>query len=212
MVQTLRRRFFIALAISLALHTVLLSQARPVGFDIPDATETITIHRSKIVKWVVPTPSPLPTPVPRWTQLDRSMLKRIRLTPADEQIVVLAAKQGNGSPSRAPHILRVEITPGVVHQRSVMHIKVLTAATTMDGAEGVYVRFVIWELAVPPIGSFHLPASDPDYPGARYELWERDYTVPAIPHWYRGRTYQLEVIATGAAGIASGALVPVRVL
>jgi hypothetical protein len=140
------------------------------------------------------------------------MLKKIRLTPADEQIVVLAARQGNGAPSHAPHVLRVEITPGVVHQRSVMHIKVLTAASLVNGAQGVYVRFLIWEIAVPPVGGFRLPRTDPDYPGRAYELFARDYTIPAIPRWYRGRTYQVEVIATGAQGIASGAFVPVRVL
>jgi hypothetical protein len=211
MLRHSRRRFLIALALSLAIHTVLFTQARRIGFDIPDVAETVTV-RSKIVKLVVPTPSPEPTPPPRWKQLDRSMLKKVRLTPADEQIVVLAARQRNGAPSRAPHILRVDISPGVVHQRSVMHIKVLTSADLVGGAEGVYVRFVIWELAVPPVGTYRLPASDPDYPGRQYELWERDYTVPTIPRWYRGRTYQAEVIATGSAGIASGAFVPVRVL
>lgn len=208
----MRRRFCIALALSLAVHLVLVSQARRVGFDIPQVTETVTIHRSKIVKWVVPTPSPDPTPPPRWTQLDRSMLKKVRLTPADEQIVVLAAKQGNGAASKAPHILRVDIRPGVVHQRSVMHIRVLTSADVMGGAEGVYVRFLVWEIAVPPVGAFRLPRSDADYPGRPYELWERDYQVPAIPHWYRGHDYRIEVIATGSQGIASGAFVPVHVL
>lgn len=208
----LRRRFLTALAISLLLHAVLLSQVRRAGFDISNVTEKVTIRHAKIVKWIVPTPKPVPTSLPRWSQLDRSMLKHIRLTPADEQIVVLAAKQGNGAPSKAPHILRVDIRPGVVHQNSVMHIRVLTAAEPMNGAEGVYVRFVLWEVAVPPVGGFRLPASDLDYPGRRYELFERDYRVPAIPPWYRGRTYQVEVIATGAHGIAAGAYVPVRVL
>jgi hypothetical protein len=208
----MRRRFFIALALSLAVHLVLVSQARRVGFDIPQVTETVTIHGSKIVKLSVPTPSPDPTPPPRWRQLDRSMLKRIRLTPADEQIVVLAAKQRNGAASKAPHILRVDIRPGVVHQHSVMHIRVLTAADVMGGAEGVYVRFLIWEIAVPPVGAYRLPPRDADYPGRQYELWERDYRVPAIPHWYRGRDYRIEVIATGSEGIASGAFVPVHVL
>jgi hypothetical protein len=212
MTRTFRRRFFAALVISLIIHVAFASQARRVGFELPDAIETVTIHRGKIVKWVVPSPTPMPTPLPRWKQLDRSMLKKIRLTPADEQIVVLAARQRNGAPSSAPHIMRVEITPGIVHQRSVMHIKVLTAATLAGGAEGVYFRFLIWEVALPPIGGYRLPRSDPDYPGRAYELWQRDYTVPAIPRWYRGRTYQVEVIATGSAGIASGAFVPVRVL
>lgn len=139
------------------------------------------------------------------------MLKSVHVTPADEQIVILAARQGDGSPSRAPHILRVIISPGAVRPRSVMHIKVLTAATA-TGAEGVYVRFILWEVAVPPVGAFRLPGTDHDYPGQRYELFERDYEVPPIPAIYRNRSYNIEVIATGREGIASGAFVPVRAL
>ncbi|HET9096727.1 MAG TPA: hypothetical protein VFN37_08700 [Candidatus Baltobacteraceae bacterium] len=210
MADNLRRRLFIALLLSIAVHAVLVSQARRVGFEMPDVTETVTLRHSNITKFKAPPPpTPAPTPTPLWSHLDRSMLKKVRLTPADEQIVVLAAKQGNGAPSRAPHILRVEITPGVVHQRSVMHIRVLAWG---GGIQGVYLRFVIWEVGVPPAGAFRLPASDRDYPGHRYVLFERDYTVPAIPAIYRGRTYQAEVIATGRAGIASGAFVPIRVL
>lgn len=195
--------------LSIGIHLLLASQAQHIQLhvDFPDVVETSSTHASRIVKWIVPTPKPLPTPLARWTQLDRSMLKKIRLTPADEQIVVLAARQGNGSPSEAPHVLRVEIKPGVIHERSVMHIRVLASS----GANGVYVRFVIWEIGVPPIGSYRLSRSDPDYPGRRYELFERDYTVPAIPGMYRNRTYQVEVIATGSKGIASGAFVPIHV-
>jgi hypothetical protein len=93
-----------------------------------------------------------------------------------------------------------------------MHIRVLTAADGSAGAEGVYLRFIIWEVGVPPAGLFVLPPTDRDYPGRRYELFERDYRLPAIARWYRGRTYQVEVIATGRERIASGAFVPVRVL
>lgn len=212
MADSFRRRLFAALVISLVIHVALLSQARRVGFDVPEVSETVTIH-SKIVKWKPPPlPTPEPTATPPWKQLDRSLVKKIRLTPADEQIVVLAAKQESGAPSRAPHILRVDIKPGVVHGHSIMHIKVLTAATVMGGAEGVYIRFIIWEVGVPPVGTYRLPASDPDYPGKRYELFERDYEVPPIPAIYRGRTYKVEVIATGAQGIASGAFIPIRVL
>jgi hypothetical protein len=203
-----RRRLFVAFLLSIAAHVGLASQARPVHVDFPDTVETASQRTPQIVKLIVPTPTPLPTPPTRWSQLDRSMLKKIRLTPADEQIVVLAARQGDGTASRAPHILRVEIRPGVVHERTVMHIRVLTSS----GANGVYVRFVIWEIGVPPIGAYRLPQSDRDYPGRRYELFERDYEVPAIPRLYRGRTYQVEVIATGPDGIASGAFVPIRVL
>lgn len=210
MADTFRRRLFIALLLSIAVHVVLVSQARRVGFEVPSVTETVTLQRSKITAFKAPPlPTPAPTPTPLWSHLDRSMLKNVRLTPADEQIVVLAARQGNGAPSRAPHILRVEIHPGVVHQKSVMHIRVLAWG---GGIQGVYLRFVIWEIGVPPVGAFRLPPSDPDYPGHRYVLFERDYVVPAIPAIYRGRTYQAEVIATGSGGIASGAFVPVRVL
>jgi hypothetical protein len=212
MADSSRRRFLIALAISFALHIAFATQAQRVGFDIPAVNETVRVH-TEITKWKPPPlPTPDPTPTPKWTQLDRSMVKNVRLTPADEQIVVLAARQSNGAPSRAPHILRVDIRPGVVHEKSVMHIKVLTAANAMDGAEGVYIHFIVWEVGVPPVGTFRLPRSDPDYPGQRYELFERDYEVPAIPAIYRNRTYKVEVIATGAQGIASGAFVPVRVL
>lgn len=210
MADTLRRRLFIALLLSIAVHAVLVSQARRVGFEMPSVTETVTLRHSKITRFKAPPPpTPAPTPTPLWSHLDRSMLKKVRLTPADEQIVVLAAKQGNGAPSRAPHILRVEIVPGVVHQKSVMHIRVLAWG---GGIQGVYLRFVIWEVGVPPVGAFRLPPSDRDYPGHDYVLFERDYTVPEIPAIYRGRTYQAEVIATGRAGIASGAFVPIRVL
>lgn len=210
MIRTTRGRLFMALLLSLAVHAAFASQARHVGFDVPNVAETVSLERSKLTAFKAPPlPTPAPTPTPLWSQLDRSMLKKVRLTPADEQIVVLAAKQGNGAPSRAPHILRVEIVPGVVHQKSVMHIRVLAWG---GGIQGVYVRFVIWEVGVPPVGAFRLPASDRDYPGHPYVLFERDYTIPAIPAVYRGRTYQAEVIATGRAGIASGAFVPIRVL
>lgn len=175
--------------------------------DPHDRVETVTVRRERIAGWVVPTPVPLPSPPSRWSQLDRSLLKTVRFLPAEEQIVVVAARDGNGNPSRGPHILRVEITPAVVRERTVMHIRVLTSGQ----ADGVYVRFVIWEIGVPPIGAFRLPSSDPDYPRRAYELFERDYTMPAIPYLYRGRTYQAEVIATGREGIASGAFVPIRV-
>lgn len=208
MANTFRRRLFAAFVLSIAVHLGLAWKARPMHVDFPDAAETATTHGSRIVKWIVPMLKPLPTPPTRWSQLDRSMLKKIRLTPADEQVVVLAARQGDGSPSKAPHILRVEIHPGVVHDRSVMHIRVLTS----NGANGVYIRFVIWEVGVPPVGAYRLPSTDRDYPGRRYELFERDYEVPAIPRFYRGRTYQVEVIATGSEGIASGAFVPIRVV
>lgn len=120
-----------------------------------------------------------------------------------------ATKQTGGGATRAPDILRVDIRPGVVRQKSVMHIRVLAWG---GGINGVYVRFVIWEVAVPPVAISRLPRTDPDFPGHRYVLFERNYTVPAIPRWYRGRTYQVEVIATGSHGIAAGASVPVRVL
>lgn len=212
MFNTLRRRFVIALALSLAVHAVVVIQLAPVAFswNFSQNVERVTVSRgARIARWIVPTPSPTPVPPDRWKQLDRSMVKKIRLSPADEQIVVLAAKQGNGAPSRAPHILRVEIHPGVVHGNTIMHIKVLAWG---GGIQGVYVRFLIWEVGVPPVGAYRLPPSDPDYPGHRYVLFERDYRVPPIPRLYRGRTYQAEVIATGRQGIASGAFVPLRVL
>ena len=208
MAHAFKRRLLWAFMLSIAVHIAFASQAKRISVDFPDSAEVNVTHTSRIVKWIVPTPKPLPTPPTHWSQLDRSMLKKIRLTPADEQIVVLAAKQGNGEPSRAPHILRVEIRPGVVHERSIMHIRVLASSK----ANGVYIRFVIWEVGVPPIGAYRLPHTDRDYPGRRYELFERDYTVPAIPAFYRGRTYRVEVIATGPEGVASGAFVPIRVI
>ena len=75
----------------------------------------------------------------------------------------------------------------------------------------MYVRFVAWEIGVPPAGGGQLAAADPDYPGYGFELFERAYRIPDIPGIYRGRSYNVEVIATGHNGIASGAFVPVRV-
>jgi hypothetical protein len=89
-----------------------------------------------------------------------------------------------------------------------MHIRVLTS---LDAA-GVYFRFLIWEIGVPPIGgALRLPANDRDYPNRPYEIFARTYEVPAIPPIFRGKTYNVEVIGTGRHGIASGAFVPITV-
>lgn len=163
------------------------------------------VHRIHL--WVVPTPSPVPTPADFWKTLDRAAIKKMRLTPADEQIVVLSARRGNGDPSKAPHIMRVELTPGIVHEKTVMHMRILASPE----ANGAYVRFLIWEIGVPPVQALVLSPKDPDYPSAAVEVFERDYVVPPIPRIYRGRTYQAEVIVTGREGFAAGAFVPLRV-
>lgn len=201
------RRFCVAVICALFVHLAFIMCIPRMAWPDFSSNGQRPILHMRIVKWIVPTPKPLLAPSTRWSRLDRSMLKEIRLTPADEQIVVLTARTENGKPSRAPHILRVEISPGIVHERSVMHIRVLTSSQ----ANGVYIRFVVWQVGVPPIGAYRLSASDPDYPRHEYELFERDYTVPKIPLLYRGKTYQVEVIATGREGIASGAFVPIRV-
>jgi len=202
-------RLTFALLCSLAIHAAL---APPLAYlerqNETQRRETITLRVGRVTQWHVPTPTPLPTPPNFWSRLDRSAVARVRLTPADEQIVLLAAHYGNGGTSPAPHILRVEIRPGAVHQRTVMHVRVLT---TLD-ASGVYFRFLLWEIGVPPTGgALRLPPDDPDYPNRAYEVFERDYAVPAIPRIFRGRTYTVEVIATGRHGIASGAFVPITV-
>lgn len=197
-----------ALLCSFGIHFALASQATRFGYPVGDqAPETVSLRHGRITRWQVPAPKPLPTPPSFWSRLDRSAVARVKLTPADEQIVVLAARQGNGGTSPAPHILRVELTPGIVREHTIMHVRVLTS----PDANGVYFRFLIWEIGVPPVGAFHLPAGDPDYPNRAYEEFERTYDVPAIPRIFRGKTYTVEVIATGRFGIASGAFVPVKV-
>lgn len=202
----IHRRIAVALAASVAVHALVASQLRWNGS--PETVETIVARRERIVRWIVPVPSPVPTPPTQWSELDRSLLKKIRMTPVAEQIVVQQARGKDGRPSRAPQILRIEITPAVVRQRSVMHIRVLASSE----ATGVYIRFIIWQVGIPPVGAFRLPASDPDYPGRPYELFRREYEVPPVPWYARGKVYQVEVVATGRKGIASGAFVPIRVL
>lgn len=204
----LGRRLLFAACCSLAVHAVTLSAVGRVDLlATRNAPESVTVRASRVTRWQVPTPAPMPTPPAFWSHLDRSAIARIKLTPADEQIVVMAATNGKGGTSPAPHILRVELTPGIVHQRTKMHVRVLTSTD----ANGVYFRFLIWEIGVPPAGARRLSHSDPDYPGRAYEEFDRDYDVPAIPRIFRGKTYNVEVIATGRLGIASGAFVPIDV-
>ncbi|MBV8067069.1 MAG: hypothetical protein JO113_03750 [Candidatus Eremiobacteraeota bacterium] len=208
MLSPAARRLLVALCCSLVIHAVFLSQAGRLQIgSSAQLRETESLVHARVTRWQVPTPRPLPTPPNFWSRVDRSAVARLRLTPADEQIVLLAAHQGNGATSPAPHILRVEIRPGVVHQRTTMYVRVLTS---LD-ANGVYFRFLIWEIGVPPIVVLRLPASDPDYPNRAYMEFARTYVVPAIPRIFRGKTYSIEVIATGRQGIASGAFVPVTV-
>lgn len=201
-------RWIAAIAGSVALHGIAAAGFPKNVFAANAWSESHALKEGRIVAWVVPSPQPLVTPPDHWRQLDRSALKRVRLTPADEQIVVLAARQGNGEPSLAPHVMRVDVRPGFVHSGSIMHIRVLT---TPDAA-GVYVRFLAWEIGIPPIAPGVFPRSHSTYAGRPYERFERDYHVPNIPRWYLGRTYQVEIIAVGRHGIASGAFVPVRVV
>ncbi len=205
-------RFALALSGSLLLHVVLtaavgnLPAVRQLRTQA-EIRERVAYRYVSLMHVVVPTPVPLATPPNFWSKIDRSIVKKVRLTPADEQVVVLAARQGNGEPSLAPHIMRVEITPGIVHEHSVMHIRVFASPE----ANGVYVRFLVWEIGVPPVGAFHFPANDPDYANRAYEDFERDYTLPHIPSYAHGKTYSVEVIVTGRQGIASGAFIPIHV-
>jgi hypothetical protein len=177
------RQIALAFACSLIIHASFAFWWGGPSQTQSEATAT-TVRAVRIEEWRVATPAPLATPPALWKQIDRSTAKRIRITPADEQVVVLAARQGNGRASVAPHILRVEIRPGVVHDGQAMHIRVLTSF----GTEGVYVRFILWEIGVPPVSTGRLPRTDADYPGRAYELFERDYRVPSIPPLYRGRS------------------------
>lgn len=202
-------RVLIALLLSVALHALLLANLPK---DIVPARDFAADRRfhmkvSRIVRLQVPMPAMPPTPPPAGARIDRSMLKMLRQNAAREQIVLLAARQGNGLPSIAPHILRVTLRPGVVHSQSVLQIRVLVS---LD-ANGVYVRFLNWVIGVPPVRTLRLSRSDPDYPGRICQLFSRDYVLPAIPPLYRGHTYNAEVVATGRRGVASGALIPIAV-
>lgn len=203
-----RLLFAAALILSAALHFTVLSHAPIFAVPIAETVAERVSLRHAVTQWVVPTPAPTPTPFALPKEIDPSKLGRMRLTPADEQIVVFSATQAkSGKPSVGPHIMRVEIRPGVVRSGSTMHLRILTSLK----AEGVYMRFIIWEVGVPPLRAGTLPLSDRDYPGQPYFLFKRRYTVPWIPPIYRGRTYQVEVIAVGRHGIAAGAFIPIRV-
>jgi hypothetical protein len=187
---------------SVALNVAFIGWIRTTRFLEPVVPESY-LTTVRVEQFVVPRPSPRPTPPPHWDQLDRSLVKYVKMFPDHRQIVLLAAKQGNGSPSRAPRIFRIDISPARIHERSLLHIRVFTSPE----ANGVYIRFAIWEIAVAPVAAGRFGASDTDFPGRAYERFERDYSMPPIPPLFAGRAYNVEVVAVGRRGLASGAFI-----
>lgn len=160
----------------------------------------------RIEHFVPPSPQPIITPPPRWSRLDRSAIRYTQRFPDHLKIVVQTARQSSGAPSDAPSILRVDLSPPEVHANTIMRIRVLTSAD----ANGVYLRFAVWEIAVPPVAAARFPPSDPDFPGRPYELFARDYPMPPIPAVFKGKAYNVEVVAVGRGHLASATYVPLR--
>lgn len=167
--------------------------------------ERVAMHPPLISEWIVPTPSPPPELPKDIRRLDRSAVRAWRFGKAQFQIVLLAAKQSDGRPSNAPHLFRVEVSPARIRSDEILHVRAYATPDT----DGVYVRLAIWTIGVPPIRSGRFPAGDRDYPGRAYEVFERSYRMPKIPGPLAGRTYSVEIVATGRAGLASGAFVPI---
>ncbi|MDQ2662971.1 MAG: hypothetical protein M3Y18_02915 [Candidatus Eremiobacteraeota bacterium] len=156
-------------------------------------------------EWIVPTPSPPPELPKSISRIDISAIEAQRAIARQMQIVLLAAKLGNGQPSRAPHLYRVEVTPAHIREKETLHVRAFATPDT----DGVYLRIAIWTIGIPPVRRGHFPANDRDYPGRMYEEFEREYRMPSIPAILTGRRYQVEIIATGRRGLASGAFVPI---
>jgi hypothetical protein len=198
------RRIAACVAASVLLNVWLVSWAHRSGwFNYAPEREARTIG-VRIDRFVVPSPRPAPTPSPHWDRLDRSAVRYVKAFPDHLQIVLTAAKRSNGAPSDAPDIYRVDISPPRVHARSLLHL----SAYTSPDANGVYVRFAIWEIALSPAGPGVFPSADRDFPGRPYELFERDYAMPPIPTPFANRMYNVQFAAVGRTGLASGTYVP----
>lgn len=198
-------RLAACVAISIALNVLFgiwAERSMGVPWTVPEG-KTVAVH---VEQFVPPSPQPIITPPPRWSRLDRSVIRYMQRFPDHLKIVVQSARQSSGAPSDAPSILRVDLSPPEVHASTIMRIRVLTSAD----ANGVYLRFAVWEIAVPPVSAGRLLASDPDFPGRPYELFARDYPMPPIPPMFKGKTYNVEVVAVGRGRLASATYVPLR--
>ena len=201
--RSAKARLLVCLFISIAFNIVFGTWgARLIGAE-PAFPQTRAAS-VRIERFYAPKPKQMPTPPVRWNQLDRGALRSMQRFPDHLQIVVQGARQTNGAPSSAPSILRVDVSPPDVHASTVMHIRVLA---TPD-ANGVYLRFAVWELAVPPVGAGAFSASDPDFPGRKFEMFARDYAMPPIPPIFTGRTYNVQIVAVGRTTVASATYVP----
>jgi hypothetical protein len=201
--MTSGRRLAASLLASVVLNLAFVTWMLEAGYFRPVAPHESSRMAVRVEQFVVPRPSVRPTPPAHWDQLDRSLVRYAKAFPDHLQIVLLAAKQRNGRPSDAPNIFRVDISPTRIHERTLMHIRVFTS----PDANGVYIRFAIWEIAVAPVAAGHFDPADPDFPGRPYERFERDYTMPPIPPLLAGRAYNVQVAAVGRKGLASGAYI-----
>jgi hypothetical protein len=198
-----RNRLVASVLASVLLNFAFVTWVLNEGFFQPVAPRESHRTTVRVEQFVVPHPKPLPTPPAHWDQLDHSLVRYAKMFPDHRQIVLLAAKQSNGRPSEAPNIFRVDISPARIHERTLMHIRVFTS----PDANGVYVRFAIWEIAVAPVAAGRFDEGDPDFPGRAYERFERDYLMPPIPPLFAGRAYNVEVAAVGRRALASGAYI-----
>jgi hypothetical protein len=201
--MTIGRRLGVSVIASIALNFCLASWAAS-GHWLVVAPEHAGVTPVRIDEFIVPVVKPKPTPPPHWERLDRSAIRYQKILPDHLQVVIAAPRQSNGEASDAPAVYRVDISPPRVRSNELLHIR----AFTSPDANGVYVRFAIWELAVDPVGPGRFPPTDPDYPGQVYELFERDYLMPRIPPFLVNRSYSVLFAATGRGGLASGAYVP----
>jgi hypothetical protein len=197
------RRLTASVVVSLALNlglAVWLAASRWLP-AIPDRGGVAGV---RIDEFLAPTPKPQPTPPAHWDRLDAASVRYERTFPDHLQIVISAARQAGGAPSDAPAVYRVDIAPARVRAGELLHIR----AYTSPDANGVYVRFAIWEIAVDPAGPGRFGALDRDFPGQPYELFERDYRMPPIPRLLSNRSYGVLFAAVGRSGLASGTYVP----
>jgi hypothetical protein len=201
--MTVGRRLTASVALSLALNVAIACWLVTARW-LPAVPDRSAVAGVRIDQFIVPTPKPEPTPPAHWDRLDRSTLRYQRAFPDHLQIVIAAPRQANGAPSDAPAVYRVDISPPRVRAGHILHIR----AYTSPDANGVYVRFAIWELAIDPAGPGRFPASDHDFPGQPYELFERDYRMPPIPRLLANRSYSVLFAAVGRSGLASGTYVP----
>lgn len=102
-------RIAAAFSLSLALHAAFAAGMRHFSLIRPLVLreEQIAQRPPLVSEWIVPTPSPPPELPKSIARIDISAIEAQRAIAGRMQIVLLAAKLGNGQPSRAPHLYRV---------------------------------------------------------------------------------------------------------